>query len=55
MSSCSTTLSTVTVGVLSIADGKGSWGGPLGPEPDRLESAKLLDSSGAVVATAAID
>ncbi len=25
--------STVTVGVLSIADGKGSWGGPLGPEP----------------------
>ena len=47
--------STVTVGVLSIADGKGSWGGPLGPEPDRLESAKLLDSSGAVVATAAID
>ncbi len=29
--------STVTVGVLSIADGKGSWGGPLGPEPDRLD------------------
>jgi anti-sigma-K factor RskA len=44
-----------TVGLLSTADGKGDWGGPLGLAPERIRSARLLDGDGEVVATADIE